>query len=326
MCSSSTLYAEVGATSGTASADTNFNTTGSIDLTNASFDTATELATAIDGYTGWEAEYVGLSSADTGNIADFSETALKDGGVNYGAEFLFCSPSSTDSKRHHIEPAAATSSLPSYTMDIDRTVGASADFRIAGYKLSSFELGVEAKGIVTFNFSGVGKLEDATIDFPSLTLEDDDPFIATNYRIWINRIECTDVKNLSVSYNQNLDLGEVVGSEYIAEPMRQGGEITISGTANLTTGAAGTSQHRALFTGDTVAEIIIYCKHSDYSDTANEVYNHFLIRIPNLKFTEYNFPITGEDRITINIAGKAQASGKYEHMEIDVVDKNTSTY
>ena len=58
-------------------ADTNFNTTGTIDLSTASFDTMTELQLVINGYTGWQAYLFGLTSDLTINIPDFTATNLK---------------------------------------------------------------------------------------------------------------------------------------------------------------------------------------------------------------------------------------------------------
>jgi len=68
--SSGTITGKSGADAGGAGTDF------TLDTSNASYDTVSELTAAIEAITDWNADYVGLDSADTATIADFAETEI----------------------------------------------------------------------------------------------------------------------------------------------------------------------------------------------------------------------------------------------------------
>jgi hypothetical protein len=75
-------------------------------------------------------------------------------------------------------------------------------------------------------------------------------------------------------------------------------------------------------------EIIVYMEAVDDADVTNSVPFSVLMRIPRVKFTDFNAPLSGPDRIAISFAGTATkpVQGTYKHMEVLVVDQDVTVY
>lgn len=321
--SSNVLTASVGDDAGTKTADTNFNTTGSIDLTTASFDTLAEVATAIDGYTGWNASYQGLSTADTSQIADLAAYKLVEGGLKVRGAVLECTVTSTVAKKHFVYPAAATSNLPSYSYMEDKTLGAGTAIAYTGMKVNSFGITIDAKSLVKLSLDLKGRAEETGKTYPTLTIPTNTAYKVSNVAIYLDETELTVAKNFSITNNGNLDDSPIIGSLYSDESIRQMNTLEISGSINLNT---TTWAERSKYTNGTKCEILIYFETEVYADTSNTVVYATLIRLNKVILKDFNTLLSGPDRLVINVSGKAVNSADHETVEFTIVDQDTSTY
>lgn len=320
--SGDTITAKVGADSGSAAADTNFNTTGSIDVSTASFDTATELAAAINGYTGWKATYVGYADADTGDIGDFSAIALTEDGDREQSLDFACQPSSTVAKTHKFYNASADSNLGSASLTIDRTLGTGEAIGLTGIKTNSMSLSVSAADLVKASFDLKGQAEETGKTFPALSATCLEAFKATKCELWIDDLNVSGLKDISLSINNNLDDATVIGSELNEEPIRQSGSVEISGTVNL---GSEFWAKRSLFLNNTRSQIKIYIEGVDLADS--NVYYSLFINMKAMKFTDFNTSLSSPDRLTVPFsASLVQACGETKPIEIWVVNTDTTVY
>lgn len=330
--SSDVLTAETSTNGSSWAADTNFNATGSIDLSDASFDTFTELQAAIDGYTGWSATLFGNTTATSTNIADFSATNLKADGVKVGAMLLQSGVSgSTVAKTHNLTPAGSTASLPSYSVTIARQLGTDESLGFVGCKLSSMGINAEANGLVSSSLTWNGQKEETGKTDLSLTLPSSQGYTSANMTILAidpdgNQIDMDEVNSFNATLNANLDEARVIGSLYKKEPVRQSSTLEVSFSAN------NTSTQYALrddFISDSAIELFVYMKSADEADTSNSIPYSSLIRFPALKLTNFNSPLSTPDRLVIEGAGtveKPQNSVYTSHIYVYTVDTDTTTY
>jgi hypothetical protein len=321
--SSNSLTASVGDDVGTKAADTNFNTTGTIDLTTGSFDTLAEVATAINGYTGWQASYKGLASADTSQIADLAAYKLKEAGVYVRTAILECTVVSTAAKKHAITPADADANLPSYSFMEDLTLGTGEALAYTGMKSTGITLSASAGDLVKLSNSLKGYTEEASKTYPALTIPTYTAYKAANTTVYINGTAFTVAKDFSLNLNPNLDDSKVLGSYYNQEPIRQANTAEISGNLFLNTTTWG---YRSNYTEGDKVEVLIYMETEAYADTGNTVVFATLIRLNQVILTQYASSLNTPDRLTIAFAGSAVNSANHDTVEISVVDDATSTY
>lgn len=328
--SSNSLTAEI--YNGSWVADTNFNTTGTIDVSNSSFDTLGELATAINGYTGWSAKLLGSSSGDSTSIADFSATNLKYDQVKEGALLLKDVVTSTVAKNHKIYPSIS-SLLPSYTIQVNRNLGTNKSFAFTGSKISSLTLNNTAKDVLAYSVTidAQKELQDQTdvslsVD-PSIL-----PVSACNATIVIvddaGAIYTFDeMKDLSLTINNNITTDDfVIGNCYKKEQVQQGFNVEISGNANNTDSQFSL---RDKFINNNNLEMYIYWTSSNEADKTNSVNYQMLCKIQNLYLSDFSSPASSVEKLVIAYAGKAtiSKSNVYSNMiEFDVVDNDIATY
>jgi hypothetical protein len=320
------LKAELSADGTTWADDTNFNTTGTIDLTAADFDTSAELATKITTYTGWNASYVGLAAGVTASSAPFTAKQLKNAGDKVGAVILSTPVTSTVAKVHTVTPAGITTCLPSYTIQVNRALGENKSLAYVGSKLNQLALTIDAGEQVTASLTISSKDEqvdknDVVVATPILQA-----YGALKAKLFVDHIPVTVAKNFSITINNNMDESFVIGSEFIEEQERQSATVEFSGSVNLTGPTTDLYSLRTNYTGDTASEIIVYLESVHTADTL--VPYSILLRMPRCKYSDFSAPISGPDRIVINIAGTAvnPKGGVYEHIEAAIVDTDVTVY
>lgn len=459
--SGTTLTAEISSDDSSWSGDSNFGSSGDIDLSAGSYDTMTELQAAIDGYTGYSATLFGDGTADTSTIADFTATYLweddaKTGGFalkarisptayqniantgNLGAftgatvpgiatqsdyeldvtitdtdgteteyqlanisiniaddwsdvaaaiqtslqaatsgsetvtitsnkikftaadtDFIVVSAGTagtgsgdllgvidalgadytTDietaygavSKQHSLIPASATSNLPSYTIQVNRSLASNESIAFTGIKFSSAAITITAEDLVKMSLAATGKLEDTGKNDISLSVPTVQAFTAANTTILLSRsdgsqVDFDEVKDLSLTVNTSIDESRVIGSLYKKEQTRQGATIDLSFTANNTSNQYAVRED---YINDTGVEMFLYMESNSEADSTNSVPYAVLVRLPKIKLTAFDSPISSPDRLTITGSGtivKPQNSVYTEHIYIDVVDADTSSY
>jgi hypothetical protein len=320
-------------TSSTASwtADTNFSTAaGVLDLTNASYDTLTELQAYIDARTGYDAVLMGDSTGSS-LIADFTATEIRSNDIRVGSMLMKSENSSTVAKMHTLTPASATETLPSFSFTINRDLGTNKSIGAVGCKFSSIALTNAAKDLCKFSLTVDGKSEDEDKNDVAVTVPTVEGYLAANMKIVMEEAdgsltELDEVKDYSITINANVDDNRVVGSFFKKEQVRQNSTIEYSFTANNTT-----TQYalRSNYTADTPVGLYVYWKSNDNADTANSIPYSMLIRIPDSKLTDFNSPLSTPDRLTISGAGtaiKPQNTTYTDHITVYIVDGDTSSY
>lgn len=320
------MTAKVGADAAAAIADVNFNTTGSIDFSDLSFDTLTEVATAIQGYTGWTAQEFGSGAASMASVADQSETPLKEDAQLQGSFITPIPVTSTESAVHKITPAQATDDMPSFSLKINRTLGTDKSYVFTGCKVNTLAINMTAKDLVklSLGLSVKEELNDQTDQ--SGTINDLQGYISPRTDVYYNEINVDEVKDSVINVNNNLDESNVVGDFLKIEQIRNGGTIEQSGTLNLTTGSDGSYQFYSFYVNDTPIEQVYYIESPFYADQTNNVKYSVLIKLNKVKLTDFNSPLSTPDRLTISEAGMAVKSKYYKHIEIYVVDQETGSY
>lgn len=309
-----TLTGKSGATQGTASP------AFALDLSTTPYDTVAELAAAINAVAGsnWKAYVFGYGASLCSNFATFTETQM------HGAYFMFSLSASTTSKMHKITPALVTDPELSFSYCADRTFGTGKAMGYSGVKINTLSLKADAQKIVSMALGLVAKAEEIDKTYPAVSLPDDHAFTGDGFRVLFGGYEWSVAKNIALNLNNNFDNSEILGSIHEDEPLRQECSAEISGSLNMV--IADRDRDYPKFSGMTAGELLIYMENVDYADTTNHVKYSVLIRIPSVKLSQYEVFPSGPARLTASIAGAAIANSYYDHIEVYVVDVNTSAY
>lgn len=248
---------------------TTFNSGNTMDFSNASFDTVSEVATAIDGYTDWTCTYFGLSSGSTSTIANMAAKNLKTNGKKSGAIVLVTKNSgSTAAKVHTLFPADSTTNLPSFTFTENRTVGTNKSIGYLGSKINNFTLNISAKTLISASLAISSKSEDIDKNDISLSVPNFTAYKASKTQVMMDDLVFDQLKDFSINLSNNVDETGVVGSLSIVEQLRQGATIEISFTCNMTD---TNYVYRSNYINDTPTEFIVYMESDDYCDSANSI-------------------------------------------------------
>lgn len=138
-----------------------------------------------------------------------------------------------------------------------------------------------------------------------------------------------ETKELSININNNFYTDEAIGVDTFNSQGRQGATIEISGSANLTVTDATDEETIILqsrMQSGTPVEIIAYFEGADYADLANNAKYSFLVRMRAIKLTDCSPVISGPDRLTLPIAGKAVASTFGRHIDVWVTNQRLTAY
>ena len=330
--SGTSLTAETSSNGSTWVGDTNFSTAaGVLDLSAAANDTLTELQTVIAGKTGYDSVLFGSGTPASSDIADFTATAIRSNDVKVGAYAMKLENTSTVAKMHTVYPAAATGSLPSFSFTINRALGTNESIAATGCKFSSIVLNSAAKDLCKYSLTIDGVHELTSQTDVSVTVPTIEGYLAANMKIVIEEpdgtlTEMNEVKDYSLTINSNLDDNRVIGSYYKKEQERQGATMELSFTANNTT-----TQYpiRDNYVDDTPVSMYLYWTSNDYADSTNSIPYSIMIRIPDVKLTDFNSPLSTPDRLTITGAGRVvkPANTVYtKHIYAYIVDADTSSY
>jgi hypothetical protein len=212
---------------------------------------------------------------------------------------------------------------------MNRDLGSNKSVAAVGAKINSITLNNTAKDLCKYTLAIDGKNEEIDQTDLSVTVPTVEGFLAANMKIVFEESDGTltemdEVKDYSVTINSNLDDNRVIGSYYKKEQVRQNATIEVSFTANNTTTQYGLRDN---YSSDTPLGMYVYWKSND--TVVTEVPYSMLFRIPDVKLTDYNSPLSTPDRLTITGAGtviKAQNTTYSKHLYAYVVDGDTSSY
>jgi hypothetical protein len=329
--SSNTLTSETSVDGSSWSKDANFGTAGDLDISGATVDTIAELVAVVGAYTGYDAVYFGSGSVASTTIVDFTATSTRANDEILGAMLMRATvPAATLSKTHTLTPALAAAEIPSYSITVNRALGTNASVGFTGCKFSSATIAATAGELVKINLPVIAQKEETGKTDISLTLPDQRPYIASKMKIVIidnangTIYDMTDITDISIAINTNIDQTKVVGSEYIIEPTRQKASMDISFTAlNTTTSYA----LRGSYTGGTSVQMFIYFLSAESIESG--VPYSIMMRFPAVQLTEYNSTLSTPDRLTIaanSTVLKPKNATYPRHIYAYVVDNDLTTY
>jgi len=307
--------------------DTDFGTGGDYEAVG---ETLTEIVTAVNGFTGYKAKYLGYSDSPVANLAAFSAVTMKNNDIKVGACIQPFLVTSTVAKMHNIyADDSALADIPSFSMAIDRNFGTAKDIGLAGCKISTLALKVAPKGLVDLSVGVVAKSQDNAYTYAAAAVPSSAGFTTNLVQTFVDSLVSQETKDLSVTINNNLYKDEAVGVETFNAQGRQGASIDISGNLNLTVTDATDEETISLqgkMQADTPVEIIMYFEGSEYADLTNNAKYSMLIRVRSIKLTDCSPVISGPDRLTLPLAGKAVASTFGNHIDVYVTNKKTVAY
>jgi hypothetical protein len=325
------LIAETSADGVTYAGDTNFGTAGTLDLTGTGVDTLAELSAVIEGYTGWESQYVGLGTSASSNIAAFANQIIRNNDIDRGALVIPYTVTSAIAKKHYIYSSNSSSDdIPSFSGVMDRTGIANTAIGWAGIKATQTQLKITSKEIISATMNARAKTYETGKTYSASDIPaNSKPFIANgNSRVWIDRMPCR-FKDLTIDINNNMFMDECIGSDTYQTQGRQNGTVNISGTLNYevtTTTDRVTQEIETKMINDQTVEILVYVETDTYADAANTVPFSMFIRIPAVKLSTGFASPTGKERIPLPISGVSVKHDYYKHIECYIVNNLLTEY
>ncbi len=321
------LIAETSADGTTWTGDAAFGTAGTYSLGTSLL---SEIVTAINAFAGYKAKYVGYASSPVTNLANWADVVIKSNGVKCGACIQPYLVTSTIAKCHSIyADNSALVDIPSFSMAIDRNFGTAKDIGLAGCKISSLALKTAPKSLVDLSLAIKAKTQDNAYTYAAAAVPVSKAFTTNLAQVFIDSLVTQDTKELSVTINNNLYTDEAVGVETFNALGRQGASIEISGSANLTVTDATDEETIGLqgkMQADIPVEIILYLESSDYVDSTNHVKYSVLLRMKAVKLTDCSPVISGPERLTLPLTGKAVAPVSGRHIDVWVTNGQTTDY
>lgn len=325
--STTNLTAETSSDGVTWTADSSFGTSGTLALGS---NTLSQIVTIIDAYADYKCVGLGYQSAPVANLADFANVVMKSAGVKVGACIQPYLVTSTVAKAHKIYANdAALADIAPFSMCIDRNFGTAKDIGLAGCKISSLAIALEPKNLVNLSISIKAKTQNNAVTFAASDVPVSKAFQTNLSKVFVDSLMSQEVKDLTLTINNNLFTDEAVGVDTFNSQGRQGAGIELSGNLNLTVSDAIDEETISLqgkMQSDVPVETIIYLESPDYADLANNAKYSLLIRVRSVKLTDCSPVVSGPDRLTLPLAGKAVASAFGNHLDTWMTNQRLTQY
>lgn len=213
---------------GAEAADTNFNATGTIDLTASATDTIAELCAKISTFTGYKAFYIGDGAQLSTAITVFTSQQIK----NIG--FLGAVPGvSGTAKQHHIIPSFLK---PSFSVIADRVIEVE---QALGLKADGFSIKISESDLITMEMSVTGNRIITGVSVPTIDKETTQQLQAAKVKIYLDGVLQPGITSLTFNSSNNLLKAGEIGQFGISEPTGQ----TPSFTIDLETYLTSETQH-----------------------------------------------------------------------------------
>lgn len=323
----SVFTAEISTDGTTWADDTDFGTSGDYDATG---ETLAEIATAINGFDGYKAVYVGYGAAPETNLAAFSVVTMMSNGVKVGACIQPFLIASTVAKTHSIyADNSALTDIPPFSSAIDRNLGVGKDIALSGCKIPSLGISLVPRDLVSLTVNIKAMVQDDSYTFSAADVPNSQAFKTNLSKVFIDSLITQEVKEFSVNINNNFYTDEAIGTDTFISQGRQGATIDLSGSLNLTVATSTEEETIGLqdrMNNDIPVEMILYMENKDYADIDNDVLYSVLMRIRTVKLTDCSPVVSGPDRLTLPLAGKAVASTFGRHIDVWVTNKRTTAY
>ena len=306
---SGVLVGASGAGSGSAVTDWSFDTSL---VTN---DTLTELQVLINADPDYSCTLIGAGATSSPLIGDFTIRNIT--GITY---FV----GATKAWEHKIYLGGATDVEPSFTMLINKTLGANQSKAMIGTKCNSLALNISNREIIKASLDIVGKNEDVAQVDVSPTIIEHTPYVGNKTRLWENGYESQKSKTLTVNIANNLDVSGLIGSDFIDEPIKGGVSIELSSSENLDNTVYLRNYDK--FINSQPIEILFNSEAVDFADSGSNTLYDITGRVRKCNLATYEANIGSPDRLPLDWAGKAVKSTNYSHIEIYVIDGRSAQY
>lgn len=290
-------------------------------------DTAAAVAAAIETAVDLEADFSAVSSgneviitaAATGACVDaadydtgFDVTVVEQGHVIGSSAY-----------DHVFTPIAGGggNSLPSLSIAIDRQVDVHA---YSGGKIGSLSLNATAKDYLRSTVVLMGKTEEDDKSLAALSYETRAPFIFRGGQLTIDGYTYeAEITSVTLDYSNNLEDGQwTMGSGlYMIEPEVQKRDITI--TLESLYNPVIDSIRASKFKAGATAAITLYFVSTEEVET--DIPYQLKVELPYVQITSASPNVTGPDRITISLEGRA-LEGTSEACTITLTDAQSGDY
>ena len=307
--------------------DTAFGTSGTYSLTG---ETAAEIATDISAFVGFKAVALGDGTAPSTLMTAFTAEVLKQDGIMTGACIRPFPVESVISQSHYIyADDSAVEDIPSFSGIVDRNFGASKDIGLAGCKVSSLGISFEPKNLVGLSLNIKAKHQYNDKEIGNITIPASKAYTTNLSKIFVGSLVAQEIKDSTLTINNNMFTDETVGEETFKSQGRQGASIEIAGNLNLTVSDDVDEETVYLqreMQADRPVEYISYMEGMDYADSALKAKYSVLIRVRAMKLTDCSPVITGPERLTLPFSGQAVAPKIGRHIDVWVVNNQLTAY
>ena len=266
---------------GSEALDSNFGTSGSIDLTALPTDTVAELVAVIDGYTDYSAELLdGDGAVSAADIIDITVQA-KDGWA-----VVWFSSTTSGVYKHTFTPDLTNTERVTLSVQQD---GFQDNYLYAGNVVDSFSLSAALQGMVEAEAALMGFTEVGGQTASALALEQMDPMVFANGITSFAGVDYTFVRSVSmeVKNNHQGDLGFGQGS--LGRQANLKAMFEASGDLQLRLDAESDDKRPTVYTTDTVSLLLIY----KGGLIGSSLYERAIIELPYVGLSETGFEDNG---------------------------------
>lgn len=273
--SGDTLTSEVGDL-GSESGDTNFGTSGDIDLTAASTDTVGELVSVINAYDDYDCEKVfGSDSIDAADIVEITAGQAASRWV-----YVWFSSSSSGYYRHTWPVVLTNTDRPVYSVQLD---GMHDNYLYDGVMVNAMTLSAALKGMMDGSAEVLGFEETGSQSASALSIEDVKPLIFSQGSLSLGEYEFTYTRNVEINLTNNADpegygMGSLWRQYHRKTNFGTSGRMAIRYDANV-------YGFRSGMFNDAVVGLSFYFKANTDFDSTNDIPQIILVEVPYAQLT-----------------------------------------
>jgi hypothetical protein len=274
--SGDTIDSDVG-DKGSETGDTNFGTSGSIDLTAASTDTVGELVSTIDGYTDYEAETLfGDTSTDAAEILDITSAQGKNQWV-----YVWFGSASSGFYRHTWEVVLTNTERDTFSVQVD---GMHDNYLYDGVIVDAMSFNAALQGLLEAEAEVLG-FDEATGQsaYSGDDLESYGAYIFQHGGFSLRDVDYTYLR--SISFNgTNGSTQDGYGQGSLLRQYHEKNKFDLTGSFQLRY-SSDVYANRARVFNDAVVALSFYFKTN--SDLATNIPGILLFEMPNIQLSDY---------------------------------------
>lgn len=276
--SADTLTSVTGAL-GSESADSNFGTGGSYDLTAGASDTVAELVTAISGDTDYECELVtGDNTTDAADIVDIEYQAK-----NRWVYILFSAAASGIYAHRWTPVLTSGTERPTYSVQVD---GMHDNFLYDGAVVDKMSLSGALKALIEGSMDILAMSEATGQSVSALTLESVNPLIFGNGSVSVGGTDFTYVRNFSMDI-MNGHRADGYGTGSTERQYQSRGDFGVSGRVKIRHDSDAYALRTSVFDDSTVGLHMHFYSNVDLATNYKAL---MVVNLPYCQLGDYEFP------------------------------------